>query len=360
MGLSLIIPTRNRPAVHADTLERIGQHRFGAFHQGCELILIDNDSDEAVDPPTRLSNGIPVRYIRLDHNMNTAARNVGAEHASGEWLLMLDDDSAPESGCNWDLLIDAPDDLGAIGGEIVLPTGNRESGGLPEVIVGCGCVIRRSCFVGLGGYDASFGYYAEEYDLCAKMIAHRYRVEHNRSLKFLHRKSTLGRDFNEILYRLVRNNAWVMQRYAPDDRLQVELDHIMDRYRAIAIKEDAMRGFERACDELELTLVDQVRSPMDQVAWDRFTGRAAVRDTLGGIFQNRAGAVSFVGTPHAKGLEIIASELNRLGCSIVEDGDGVRVVGSLSPGPMLDLAEQYPDAILPWNPRDGARVSGHP
>lgn len=356
--MSLIIPTRNRPAVLEETLDRIGQHHFGAFHQGCELILIDNDSEEAVDPPAQLSNGIPVRYIRLDHNMNTAARNVGAELASGDWLVMLDDDSAPEPGCDWDLLIDAPEDQGAIGGEIMLSSGVRESGGLPEVIVGCGCVIRRTCFVASGGYDASFGYYAEEYDLCARMIAEGYRVEHNRSLKFLHRKSTLGRDFNEILYRLVRNNAWVMQRYAPDECRQVELDHIMDRYRAIAIKEDAMRGFERACGELELTLDDQVRSPMNLGLWDRFTGRAAVRETLGGIFQNRAGEVSFVGSPHAKGREIIASELNRLGCSFVEDGNGVRVVGSLSPGPMLDLAEQYPDAILPWNPRGGVGISG--
>lgn len=360
MGLSLIIPTRNRPTVLAETLGRIGRHHFGAFHHGCELILIDNDSDEAVDPPTRLPNGIPVRSIRLDYNMNTAARNVGADHASGEWLVMLDDDSAPESGCNWDLLIDAPDDLGAIGGEIVLPTGIRESGGLPEVIVGCGCVIRRLCFAGLGGYDASFGYYAEEYDLCARMIAHGYRVEHSRSLKFLHRKSTLGRDFNEILYRLVRNNAWVMQRYAPEDCRQVKLDYIMNRYRAIAIKEDAMQGFERACIELELMLDDQVRSPMDQGSWDRFTGRAAVRETLEGVLGERTGVVSLVGPPHAKGREIIESELKRFGCSIVDHGDRVRVVGSLSPGPMLDLAEQYPDAILPWNPRDGVRVSGHP
>jgi GT2 family glycosyltransferase len=356
--LSLIIPTRNRPEVLAETLGRIGQHHFGAFHQGCELILIDNDSEEAVDPPTRLDNGIPVRFIRLDHNMNTGARNIGAEHASGEWLVMLDDDSAPEPGCSWDLLIDAPDDLGAIGGEITLPAGIRESGGLPEVIVGCGCVIRRSCFVGLGGYDASFGYYAEEYDLCARMIAEGYRIEHNRSLKFLHRKSTLGRDFNEILYRLVRNNAWVMQRYAPDDCRQKELDHIMDRYRAIAIKEDALQGFERACAELELTLVDQVRSPMDQGSWNRFTGRAAVRETLEGNLGERAGAVSIVGPSHAKGREIIASELNRIGCSIVDHGEVVRVVGSLSPGPMLDLAGEHPDAILPWNPRGGVGVSG--
>jgi hypothetical protein len=65
-----------------------------------------------------------------------------------------------------------------------------------------------------------------------------------------------------------------------------------------------------------------------------------------------------VGSPHAKGREIIASELARLGCEIVDHGEGVRVVGSLSPGPMLDLAGEHPDAILPWNPRGGVGVSG--
>lgn len=349
MSISFIIPTRDRSGVLRETLQRMGSLRDSDLPDQCDLIVIDNASSEPLQIPDALPNGMPVHLIRMEENLNTAARNIGAQRSDARWLVMLDDDSSPIDGTDWTLLDRVDDTVGAIGGEIYLPSDSRESGGLPEVVIGCGCAVRRALFNELGGYDETFGYYVEEYDLCARVIQAGYRVEHSRSLRFLHRKSDVRRDFGNIIYRLVRNNAWVMQRYAPDVVLDHEMEHLLSRYRTIAIKEDAMDGYRKGVEELERSLSVQPRMPMSQEHWDRFTGRSAVQGTLQGVSEGLTSFVVVVGSQQAKGREIIESELHALGCEVVQDGGGMAIIGTLSPGPMLDLQDQHPDAIAPWS-----------
>lgn len=345
--ISMIIPTRDRPKVLRETLERLSQLDSDDLGE-CELLVIDNNSREPIALPDRLGNGLFVRHFRLTKNMHAAARNIGAREASGEWLVMLDDDSSPLPCALSETLRCLPEEVAAVGGEIRLPSAQRESGGLPEVIVGCGCVIRKEEFLRVGGYDPSFGYYAEEYDLCAKLILAGHRVVQTRSLLFEHRKSTVGRDFNEIMFRLVRNNAWVLQRYAPELERSTLIERMIDRYRVISIKESADEGFARGLRAVEETIAAQTRTPLGSSQWDRFTGRAAVRSQLQAALAESHVPVRLVGPSSAKGREIVESELLRLG-SRLEDTDAAQpVISSISPGPMLDLSEQNPDAIMPW------------
>ena len=153
---------------------------------------------------------------------------------------------------------------------------------------------------------------------------------------------------NEILFRLVRNNAWIMQRYAPVAVRQREIDVILERYRVIALKEDAMAGYERGVSSLAHTLGAQSVRTLSQDHWDRFTGRAAARSTLKQAFKAQPGPVRLVGPANPKGGAIIADELERLGCTLVDDPDATAVISTLSPGPMLDAGEAHGDAIRPW------------
>jgi len=348
MAISFIMPTRNRHQVLAETLTRIGAIKASEVIGCCELLIVDNASDTPVETPAHLDNGIPIKLLRVDVNMNTAARNIAAIEAEGDWLVMLDDDSSPLSDSNWRVLDQFDEEIGAVGGEIFLPAGDHEAGGLPEVFVGCGCAIRKELFLELSGYDAAFGYYAEEYEFCAGLIQSGYRVAHTRSIRFLHRKSAVARDFNEIIRRLVRNNAWVMQRYAPDAVLSEELESLLNRYHMIARKENAIAGYERGRKEIEQTLHEQVRTPLYPELWDRFTGRAAARNALRATFASRPVSVQVVGSAQAKGRGIIESELAELGCDIVDHGAESIVIGTLSPGPMLDRLAEFPDAVVPW------------
>jgi GT2 family glycosyltransferase len=341
--ISYIIPTHDRPEQLSQTLEgiaRLGDH--GALG-GAEVIVVDNASNPAAWTPDWLRSGIPVKLVRRERNEAAAGRNAGARAASEEstWLVMLDDDSHPMESSGLAALTDVPGDVGAISAEIFLPSGARESGGLPEVFVGCGVAIRRDAFLRLGGYDATFDYYAEEYDLAARMIAAGYRITFDRSFRVLHRKTTLGRDFGRILRRLVRNNGWIAQRYAPAQQRAAELRETVLRYGRIAWKERSLGGYLRGAFELASTLGRQSRRPLREDQWDRLTGLHHARVALAAADATQPlGRVAIVEA--GKNGWAVERALVEAGATIVSDARSARtlVIGTMSPGPMLDALER--------------------
>lgn len=349
--ISAIIPTRDRPTELARTLEELG--RLTAEDVG-EVIVVDNASRETPRVPSRLLMGQPVELIRLDENTGAAARNIGARRACGDWLLMLDDDSHPCGGDLGGTLYRQPGDVAAVTMDIHLSAkGCRESGGLPEVPVGCGVAYRRDVFLGVGGYDPSFGYYAEEYDLAAKLLLVGRRVAFEPSLRIDHRKVEAGRDMGLILGRLVRNNGWVLQRYAPEDERRNRINEMVERYERIAHKEGESAGFRAGLGELERTIDEQQRTPMNRALWDRFTGLSAARLAIG-VARERDGFTSAKLIERGKHDWAVEQALHELGVEVCEDRT-VEVIATLSPGPMLDGLDRRPGAIAPWRAAD--RVS---
>lgn len=341
--LSYIIPTRNRPEMLLRTVEAVGRLSPDAHASagGAEVIVVDNASDAPVRLPLSLPNGVRTRTIRLRRNLAAAGRNVGAAEARGEWLVMLDDDSHPIDTGFIAALREAPADVAAVGAEITLARGEREAGGLPEVIIGCGAAIRSDAFASAGGYDPAFHYYAEEYDLCARFILGGMRVVHDRRFRVLHAKTDQRRNMRTILRRLVRNNGWVAARYAPDGRRRDELRETVRRYGAIAQKERARAGYAVGMAELAATLPWQRRTPMNDEQFARFTGLAAAREGLSTSPDVMgAGCVAIV--DEGKNAWAVREALDELGVRVVEDEReaDVVVIGTLSPGPMLDALER--------------------
>lgn len=352
-SVSLLLPTRNRPDTLAHTLNAIGALALPAA-ESCEVIVVDNASDDLPVLPKALTNGISVQLIRLHDNEGAAARNHAAQAARSPWLLMLDDDSYPLDAQFLEVIANAPRDVAAIGAEITLASGKRESGGLPEVIIGCGALIRRDAFLAVGGYDASFQYYAEEYDLCAKLIRAGKRITLDRRFHVMHGKVTAGRDMNAILHRLVRNNGWTLARYCPDDVRQRALDGTINRYREIAQRENAMHGFEAGLAELNATIEAQPRLSMTQVQYDRFTGLAYSRAALPSHPALAKPARVAIVDPgkHAWVVRQALSEIPTVTLIDHECDADVLVIGTLSPGPMLDAFDRRKSGdkrvLLPW------------
>ncbi|MEZ6243888.1 MAG: glycosyltransferase [Phycisphaerales bacterium] len=343
--ITYIVPTRDRHAELGRTLAalgRLGAHdRRAPGHVPAEVVVVDNASWPAPAVPARLANGMTARLVALGDNRGAASRNAGAELSdpSSDWLVMLDDDSSPLDDGHVAVLGEQPEDVVAVSADIHLAgRGARESGGLPEVFIGCGVAIRRDAFTELGGYDASFGYYAEEYDLAARMLLAGGRVVFDPRFVVEHRKVEHGRDMNEILGRLVRNNGWVVQRYAPEAELERWMGETITRYRAIAEREGAVAGYERGLAELRATAGGQRRTPMDAGMWARFTGEAQARAALMAALDEApfdAGRLIARG----KNAGVIERVLESLGVEVREDAP-VDVVGTLSPGPMIDALER--------------------
>jgi GT2 family glycosyltransferase len=356
--ITYVIPTRNRPEVLRETLrgiEALGDH---ARAGGAEIIVVDNASEPAAKVSKALASGVAIDLVRRTHNEGAAARNVAALHAdpASDWLVMLDDDSHPLDLNFVESLHRQPRDVGAVSADIFLGSSSqlitgREQGGLPEVFIGCGVAIRRSLFVALSGYDHRFNYYAEEYDLAARMLLAGYRVVFDQSFRVLHRKVTPGRDMNTILGRLVRNNGWVMQRYAPEAVRREQLRMMRRRYRRIAEKENAVAGFAAGLRELRSTLAEQERTPMSADLWRRFTGLAAAREALAWNLSLR-GVRTAALIAEGKNAAEIRAVMRELGIVEVSANHAeALVIGTLSPGPMLDASSRFAHdsrVVVPW------------
>ena len=191
--------------------------------------------------------------------------------------------------------------------------------------------------------------------LTCGQIAERYGV----SLRTAKRDLTDLRDMGLVLRHLVRNNGWVMQRYAPRHRLAEEIEEVINRYGRIARRENAMEGYRRGRRELAATIDEQLRQPMRQELFDCFTGLAHVRETLSSSpYVSEETAVAVV--DEGKHAWAVHQALAELGVEEVNErhADAI-VIGTLSPGPMLDAWERHrggrggggPSVILPWIPR---------
>src|SRR5438552_1464284 len=87
--VTAIIPAHNRPRTLARVLERIRSEPVA------EIIVVDNGSSVELAP---IAEQVGLRFVRSPINLGVAARNIAAEIASAELLLMLDDDSYPQPG----------------------------------------------------------------------------------------------------------------------------------------------------------------------------------------------------------------------------------------------------------------------
>ncbi|MFG0285514.1 MAG: glycosyltransferase family 2 protein [Phycisphaerales bacterium JB039] len=362
--IGIVIPTRNRPERLRQTLERLGRLPAAEMGPGACVVVVDNDSSAPIETPARLDNRLRVRLQRLPANLGAAARNVGARIAGDvEWLVMLDDDSAPLDAGFVRRLHSAPPEVAALAADITLPDGRREVGGLPEVFVGCGAAIRRRAFLAVGGYDGSFGYYVEEYDLCARLLLDGWRVRYEPWFRVRHERERRERDMDRILRALVRNNGWVIQRYAPEPERRAELRTMRARYRQIARKERALAGYGRGLVELRASIGGQQRRPMPEALWARFTGLAAARAALGEAQERAGGSIRTAAlVDEGKQSHLIRRILAEMGIEEVDPqaAPDALVIGTLSPGPMLDACarrmaapgDSGPVVIAPWRAAD--------
>ena len=342
--IAYVLPTHNRPQRLEATLAAIGSLADPSPFGGAEVIVVDNASEDPPKLSEQLLNGTNLKTINLKHNIGAAARNIGVREAdpASNWIIMLDDDSYPADSGFARVLMQAGSDVAAISADIFLPEQLcRESGGLPEVFIGCGVAFRREAFEQAGGYDKRFNYYVEEYDLAARMLLDGGRIAFDPWFRVQHHKVQTGRDMNLILERLIRNNGWVAQRYAPDDSRRGELRELRTRYRRIAAKEGALEGYARGLVELKQTLRDQARNPLSQELWDRFTGLAHARRILADQYAAKPFSTVAMINP-GKNMWVIRHALQELGVQIVDqqaDPEAL-VVATMSPGPMLDAFER--------------------
>lgn len=87
--ISVIIPTFNR----AHLLRRAIDSVLSQSYQDVELIVVDDASTDNTATCVRSYTDPRIRYVRLETNQGACvARNVGVQHAQGEWIAFQDSD----------------------------------------------------------------------------------------------------------------------------------------------------------------------------------------------------------------------------------------------------------------------------
>jgi len=199
--VSLIVCTRNRSGKLQKCLNAIEKT---ALSDNIELVIIDNNStDDTLAVISRHANAsnIPMRWCTETKKGTGAARNKGAEVATAEVLVYLDDDCYPEGDfvAHYQLIFAQLPELGFVGGRVelydsttypitILTTKQERFFAarqrlLAGEIISANLGIRRNALMSVDGWDEMFGagteFPCEDLDLAARILAHGWRGKYD-------------------------------------------------------------------------------------------------------------------------------------------------------------------------------------
>jgi GT2 family glycosyltransferase len=199
-SVSIIVVSYNGRAYLEKNLASLQEQTYA----NCEIILVDNGSTDA--SVEFVNQRFPdIKTIQVAKNAGFGhANNLGAQEATGEYLLFLNQDTVADSGFVHELatalhrdpgvglatgkilLLSQPDRINTCGNDVhftgipVVRGWMLESSAMnvPESVCsvsGAAFMIRRSLFDHLGGFDGEFFLYLEDNDLSwrAQLAGHR-------------------------------------------------------------------------------------------------------------------------------------------------------------------------------------------
>jgi GT2 family glycosyltransferase len=209
--ISIIIILYNRAELTLSCLSSILRNPF----QSCELILVDNHSTDATRQLLKQING--AKIILNEQNLHyLLACNQASRIAQGNYLLFLNNDTqilgdSISSAFN---TIKSSEDIGAVGGKLILPDGTLQEAGsiiwqdgtclgygrgdspnAPQYLFKrsvdyCSAAFlltRRDLFLQLGGFDQDYqpAYY-EETDYCIRLQKIGKKIIYDPNVNILH------------------------------------------------------------------------------------------------------------------------------------------------------------------------------
>lgn len=218
--LSIVILSWNRKDDLRATLGAV----FGQEYRPCEVIVVDNGS---TDGSAEMVQALfpAAQTIALPENIGIDGLNAGLRAATGEFIILLDDDSYPLPDTLPRLVTTFQDDphVGIAAGRILRPGGletrpsrrEGEAGQEVPTFIGCGVGLRRAALEPAGFFDAAFFLYGNELDLAARVLEAGYTVRYFPELTFVHAVSPVNRSSLRAEYYTTRNLLWIIWKYFP-------------------------------------------------------------------------------------------------------------------------------------------------
>jgi GT2 family glycosyltransferase len=217
---TVVIVTHDRRARVLATLARIE-----ALGDRPAVVVVDNGSADGTR--AAVTGRFPwVEVIRCEHPLGSEARTLGARAAGTPLVAFSDDDSwwAPGALRRAAELFAADPALGLVAARIVVEPGARADGTCeqmrasplppdptlpgPRVLgfLACGAIVRRSAFLGCGGFHSRFGFGGEEELLAVDLAAAGWGLAYVADV-VAHHEPVPGRRSGRSL-REIRNRLW--------------------------------------------------------------------------------------------------------------------------------------------------------
>lgn len=267
--VSVVLPTFNRRDELLNALRSILDQAYPA--EAIEIIVVDNSStDGTQEAVTELATqrGRSIGYRRKEPRGPVPARNLGAELATGEWLLFVDSDVTLASDWISNAVATAGNDdsIAAVGGQVVYasyPDRLNCFGGEISRIGLCwdslegapvtaavrsadvlwintsALLVRRASFHAVGGLDETFFYGYEEPDFGWRLTLAGWRVVVSPQLAARHHVAdVVGRSDPRIVFHYCKNRLRMVLKNA-GARLLVGM---LAGYLAYSIADLILRG----------------------------------------------------------------------------------------------------------------------
>lgn len=199
MKLSVVINTYNRCQSLARTLRSLEFQTNPEF----EVIVVNGPSTDATETVLEDYAG-RIRVARCPERNLSVSRNMGIDHAAGDIVAFIDDDSLATPGWVGGLLAAyVNENIGGAGGLVYDHTGRKlqyryshcNRTGIPNFrltspigeynrpgsdpflyLQGTNCSFRREVLEAIGGFDEEFEYYLDETDVCMRILDAGHRL----------------------------------------------------------------------------------------------------------------------------------------------------------------------------------------
>jgi GT2 family glycosyltransferase len=224
--ITILITTKDRP----DDLRRTLRELHLQDYPSVETIVIDDGSAERLEPVVREEWPTAV-YIRESDSCGCPQRrSEGFLIAKGDYIVELDDDSAPVAPGALSLAVAYMEDhpkVGILGFHIcnspVLPKDYAQPDAkYASNFVGCGALFRTAAVRQVGGYRAFFEGEWEESEYGLRMLKAGWSIRFFPEVLIHHRVSPLQRRSVRSWSRAFRNKLWAMVIHYPARRLIME------------------------------------------------------------------------------------------------------------------------------------------
>jgi GT2 family glycosyltransferase len=186
MYLSVIIPTCNRNNLLRQCLDLLQKKAQTIAEIDYEVIVTDDSKDDCAKDLVHEKYPWAL-WLKGPKKGPESNRNNGATHATGEWLIFLDDDCLPKPNLleTYHLLISSNPEIKVLEGGIErergmrspierAPGNSKTKGGF---LLSCNFAIEKKLFLELGGFDENFKYpHMEDYDLHQRILSANSKV----------------------------------------------------------------------------------------------------------------------------------------------------------------------------------------